>query len=148
MVIPGFTDEFLFKPEHSYISSFFHDRWIGALPGSPNIQMVTVSDTHALIMDDRPEKLDKLIDEFLKDQWKAFPALRRIFYCHSPYSYREHRLAPKGCLDENMDLTLKIETGCTTGCLSKGPQESYGPLENPSDRHKSWPTLGRGLEFF
>ncbi len=76
VVIPAFTNEFLYKPQHAYISSFFHDSWIGALPASPKIQMITLSDTHAFVMDDQPEKLDKVIHEFVTDQWKPYPPVR------------------------------------------------------------------------
>lgn len=76
IVIPAFTPAFLAKPEHSYIAPFFHSSWIGALPGSAQIQMTTISDAHAFIMDDQPDKLNKVINEFITGKFQPYPPVR------------------------------------------------------------------------
>lgn len=74
VVVPSFTGKVF--SGNPYLASFFHYSWIGALSGSPQIQMVTFSDTQAFIIDDQPAKLYALIQEFLDGMLKPFQALR------------------------------------------------------------------------
>jgi pimeloyl-ACP methyl ester carboxylesterase len=76
ILVPSFTPAFLSKPEHSYLAPFFHFSWMGALPASNKIQMVTISDTHGFIMHDQPEKLDAVLKEFLNGESKPLSPMR------------------------------------------------------------------------
>ena len=73
---PDFTPGFLTKPEHSYIAPFFHNCWLGGLPGSKQIQMITVADSHAFIMNDQPDKLGTILKEFMEGTLKPYPPVR------------------------------------------------------------------------
>lgn len=73
ILIPSFSATYFSRPENSFMPSFFHFSWLGALPASNQIQMVTISDSHAFIMDDQPEKFDAIVREFVTGKFKAVP---------------------------------------------------------------------------
>lgn len=73
VLIPSFSLAYLSKPENSFMAPFFHHSWLGALPGNSKIQMVTLSDTHAFMMDDQPEKFDKVVREFIAGTFNPSP---------------------------------------------------------------------------
>lgn len=73
ILIPSFSASYFAKPENAFMPSFFHFSWLGALPGSSQIQMTTVTDTHAFIMDDQPEKFDAIVREFVSGKFKGTP---------------------------------------------------------------------------
>lgn len=74
VVVPAFTAKVY--GDNPYLGSFFHYSWLGALPASNKIQMVTISDTHAFITVDQPEKLNSLINEFLTNPSKPLQLMR------------------------------------------------------------------------
>ena len=76
IVVPDFTEETLTNPSNNYLTSFFHSSWLGAKPASDEIQMITVTDTNAFIMEDKPEKLQKIINEFLAGSLKPYDLIR------------------------------------------------------------------------
>ncbi|MEO9483059.1 MAG: hypothetical protein ABJG47_06415 [Ekhidna sp.] len=76
VVLPSFTDEVLYTKETSYIAPFFHYSWLGAKPASDKIAIVSISDSNAFIVDDQPEKLFQLIDEFMDDKLNRYQVVR------------------------------------------------------------------------
>lgn len=77
VVLPSFTEDLLTHSEtSSYLSSFFHHSWIGARPASDSISMVTLTDTNAMIIEDQPEKLYGVIDEFLENKLNPYQVVR------------------------------------------------------------------------
>jgi pimeloyl-ACP methyl ester carboxylesterase len=65
VVVPAFTPKVY--GDNPYLGAFFHYSWLGALPASSKIQIVTLSDTQAFITADQPAKLYSLIKEFLSN---------------------------------------------------------------------------------
>lgn len=63
VVLPGFPNKVL--SENNYLGPFFHFSWIGAMPSSPMIHIVALTDSHAFIMDDQPAKLNAVVRDFL-----------------------------------------------------------------------------------
>jgi len=76
VLVPSFSPTYFAKPEHSFMPSFFHFSWLGALPASNNIQMVTITDTATFILDDQPEKFDTIVREFVSGTFKPSPPVR------------------------------------------------------------------------
>ncbi len=76
VVLPSFTEELLTQTETSYLTTFFHHSWLGARPGSDSISIITLTDTNAMIVDDQPEKLYGVINEFLEDKLNAYQVVR------------------------------------------------------------------------
>lgn len=74
VVLPAFTPKAL--ADNAYFAPGFHFSWAGALQASAMIQMVALTETHAFIIDDQPEKLDKLIADFLGGKLPAFNPVR------------------------------------------------------------------------
>lgn len=74
VVVPSFSQDFLGK--NPFMAPFFHASWLGALPASKQIQIVTMIDANAFIQDDQPEKLDRLIDEFITGKFNPYPPVR------------------------------------------------------------------------
>ena len=76
VVVPGFTDNVLYSKETSYVDSFFHYSWLGAKAETPNITIVTITDSNAFIADDQPDKLFQLMDEFLDKEINRYKVVR------------------------------------------------------------------------
>ena len=74
VVLPSFSEKTLC--ENTYLAPFFHYSWMGAKTGSKQIQVVTITDSNAFIMDDQPSKLDGLIKEFLENGEKQLGFIR------------------------------------------------------------------------
>jgi len=66
VVVPAFTPEIFKMDNSSYIGAFFHYSWQGAKEQSDKMHLITLTNTHAFILEDQPEKLDEVIDLFLK----------------------------------------------------------------------------------
>ncbi len=73
VLAPSFTDEFLSDTKNSYAMPFFHSSWLGAQPASDKIKIITLTGTHAFIMDDQPEKLDAVVGEFISGRLSTQP---------------------------------------------------------------------------
>ncbi len=76
VVLPSFTEELLTRTETSYLTPFFHHSWLGARPASDSISIVTITDTNAMIVEDQPEKLYGVINEFLQGKLNAYQVVR------------------------------------------------------------------------
>ena len=76
VVIPSFTDDVLYDKTTSYATPFFHYSWLGAKPSSKMVSIVTLTDSNAFIVDDQPDKLYTLINEFMDDKINRFQVVR------------------------------------------------------------------------
>jgi len=76
VVLPSFTNDLLYKPETSYLTPFFHNSWLGAKPATESISIITLTDTNAFMIEDQPDKLFALIDEFLSDKLNLYQVVR------------------------------------------------------------------------
>ncbi len=76
VVIPSFTNDILYDQSTSYVAPFFHYSWLGAKPASKMITIVTLTDSNAFILDDQPEKLFNLVDEFISDKVNRYQVVR------------------------------------------------------------------------
>jgi pimeloyl-ACP methyl ester carboxylesterase len=74
VVLPGFPNKVL--SDNTYLAPFFHYSWMGAMPSSPMIHVVVLTDSHAFIMDDQPVKLNAVVKEFLEKGSKAIGPMR------------------------------------------------------------------------
>ncbi len=76
VVLPSFTEELLTRTETSYLAPFFHHSWIGARPASDSISIIALTDTNAMMVEDQPEKLFGVINEFLENKLNTFQVVR------------------------------------------------------------------------
>ncbi len=76
VVIPAFTREALAKPENSFLPYGFHHSWWGTKPSNPNFHLITISDSHAFILDDQPEKLMNVINKFIQNKLQPYDLIR------------------------------------------------------------------------
>ncbi len=76
VVVPAFTPN-LFKMDGAgYFSAFFHHSWLGAKEKSKQIHIITLSNTHAFVMEDQPDKLDQVIKTFVAGELNPFDIFR------------------------------------------------------------------------
>jgi len=54
------------NPRKNYMHTYTHDSWDGPRPANPKIQFVTLPDSRACPWFDQPDRLDAVVDEFLK----------------------------------------------------------------------------------
>lgn len=64
-LIPGFNEKFLSDPANSGYKMVFQDAW-QTYSKYPNVQLVTVPNARALILDDQPQLADDAIASFIK----------------------------------------------------------------------------------
>jgi hypothetical protein len=76
VVMPSFTREALVKPENYFLTNFFHHSWWGANPSNPNFHLMTIMDTHALILDDQANKLIDVVNLFTEDKLSYYDIQR------------------------------------------------------------------------
>jgi pimeloyl-ACP methyl ester carboxylesterase len=62
---PGFNDTLLADPAYGWIKSSFQDGWNG-FPKSPRIEVITIPDARALMLDDQPTLTDHAIATFVE----------------------------------------------------------------------------------
>jgi hypothetical protein len=72
---PGFTPEFLADPANSFYKLSFLDTW-ERFVGDPRIEVKTVPNARALILDDQPEAADAAIAAFVEKLSPAVPEKR------------------------------------------------------------------------
>ena len=63
-LIPGFNETVLADPAFGWFKASFHDAW-DRVPRSPSVQVVTIPDARALILDDQPTLADRAIAAFI-----------------------------------------------------------------------------------
>jgi hypothetical protein len=63
-LIPGFNEKLLADPAYGWFKGSFQDAW-DRLPKSSRIQVVTIPDARALILDDQPALADRAIAAFV-----------------------------------------------------------------------------------
>lgn len=76
VVIPAFTNDAISNPNNFYLSSFFHDSWLGAKPLSKNLHLITISNSHAFILNDQPEILYDVMEAFIANKLTPFDVFR------------------------------------------------------------------------
>ena len=64
-LIPGFNEKLLADPAAAWFKASFQDAW-DRLPWSPSVQVVTIPDARALILDDQPAMADRAIAAFVE----------------------------------------------------------------------------------
>lgn len=64
-LIPGFNEKFLSDPANIGYKTVFQDAW-QAYSKCPNVQLVTIPNARALILDDQPQLADDAIASFIK----------------------------------------------------------------------------------
>jgi pimeloyl-ACP methyl ester carboxylesterase len=64
-LIPGFNEKLLADPASAWFKASFQDAW-DRLPRSPSVQVVTMPDARALILDDQPAMADRAIAAFVE----------------------------------------------------------------------------------
>lgn len=74
VVVPAFSNKVL--SENTYLAPFFHFSWMGAMPASEMIHLVTINDSRAFVMEDQPAKLNAVVKEFLEKGSKAIPPIK------------------------------------------------------------------------
>jgi hypothetical protein len=62
---PGFNEKLLADPATSWLKVCFQDSW-DAFAKNPQIQMLTVTDGRALLLDDQPQLSDDAIRKFIE----------------------------------------------------------------------------------
>jgi len=65
VVQPG-LDGIYHDPGNNYMEAFAHASWDGVADTNPKIKRVTIPDSRACLWYDQPEKLDAVVDEFLR----------------------------------------------------------------------------------
>lgn len=62
---PG-VENLVNDPGNNYMVAYTHDSWEGPHPSNPKIQFVTIPNSRACLWFDQPERLDGVINDFLK----------------------------------------------------------------------------------
>jgi pimeloyl-ACP methyl ester carboxylesterase len=65
IVQPG-LDGIYHDPGNNYMQAFTHTCWDGAADSNPKIRRVTIPNSRACLWFDQPEKLDAIVDDFLR----------------------------------------------------------------------------------
>ncbi len=76
VVMPSFTREILVRPENTFLTHIFHQSWWGANPSNDNFHLMTITDSHAFVFDDQPEKLMDVIDKFAQQKLSPYDLQR------------------------------------------------------------------------
>ncbi|MEO9850241.1 alpha/beta hydrolase [Reichenbachiella sp.] len=76
VVMPQFTQEVFKEPGNAYWSTFFHHSWWGAKPANSNFHLITISDSHAMILEDQPDKLLDVINLFASGKLSPYDLKR------------------------------------------------------------------------
>jgi pimeloyl-ACP methyl ester carboxylesterase len=71
MVRPGFNHEILSNPAFAWFKVSFEDGW-SRYPANPMIDLTTIPDARALLLDDQPERVDRAIEAFVASRLQAF----------------------------------------------------------------------------
>ncbi len=66
VLMPGFDKEFYFVEGQDYMRTKCQESWNGIESLSDKITIQTIEDARVFIMDDQPEKLDQVIEQFLQ----------------------------------------------------------------------------------
>jgi hypothetical protein len=61
---PGFTEAVTSKPTLGWLKTSFLDGW-KAYPRNPQVEIVTIGDARALMLDDQPAATDRAIAAFV-----------------------------------------------------------------------------------
>ena len=80
VVQPGFDDPgYYVEPDRNYMRNLCLDSWRGAAELSDRLEFVTIPRSRLFVMDDQPEELDRVVEEFLrrKAQQKATRVIPR-----------------------------------------------------------------------
>jgi pimeloyl-ACP methyl ester carboxylesterase len=62
---PGFNEPLLSNPTYGWFKAYFKDNWT-RYPGNPRVEVVTVPDARALLLDDQPALADQAIERFAR----------------------------------------------------------------------------------
>lgn len=76
VIMPAFTREALIKPANTYLTHIFHQSWWGAKPSNSNFHLMTITDSHAFILDDQPAKVIDAINQFVNGTLGPYDLLR------------------------------------------------------------------------
>jgi hypothetical protein len=60
---PGFNEKFLAEPANGFYKNSFQDAW-DVFSGNPRVQLLTIPNARALILDDQPKQADEAIASF------------------------------------------------------------------------------------
>ena len=66
---PGFDEKTLADPAHGFFKTFFLDSWTAVAP-NPRIQVLTIPNARALLLDDQPKAADEAIAAFVTSRKK------------------------------------------------------------------------------
>jgi pimeloyl-ACP methyl ester carboxylesterase len=62
---PGFNPTLLADPAYGWFKASFQDRW-DAVPKNPRLELITIPDARALMLDDQPTQTDRAIAAFVE----------------------------------------------------------------------------------
>jgi pimeloyl-ACP methyl ester carboxylesterase len=62
---PGFNEPLLSNPMYGWFKGYFQDNWT-RYPSNPRVELVTVPDARALLLDDQPALADEAIERFAR----------------------------------------------------------------------------------
>ncbi|MEX0288202.1 MAG: alpha/beta fold hydrolase [Flavobacteriaceae bacterium] len=76
VIMPSFNREILIKPKNTFLSHSFHQSWWGANPSNPNFHLMTITDSRAFILDDRPKELIDAVNLFVMEKLSPYDIQR------------------------------------------------------------------------
>jgi pimeloyl-ACP methyl ester carboxylesterase len=66
VLIPGFDEKFLAEPANASAKTVYIDSWESLRQKSPNLEIVKISNTRLLLLDDQPKEADDAVSAFME----------------------------------------------------------------------------------
>ncbi len=65
LIQPGLDAEFFSEPSNEYMRAYLHGTWAGVEELNSRVSVETIDDSRVFIMDDQPDRLDRVVETFL-----------------------------------------------------------------------------------